>query len=1821
MSLNFNVDPYYDDFDAAKNFHRILFKPGFAVQARELTQSQTILQDQISKFGNGIYRDGSKVSGANITYDSNVVTGKLLSTSVDDIESYIGLFVVGATSGFVSKVIDVNIENFYIITKPVNVSNGQSFTSGETLNFFNTKTDALSSLKATVSPVYTSTLLTETTVTKTGVSGTYLQNKLSGSNIASGISVGDKIVISSQSNLTAIVIKIIDADNILISKNLIANLSSQNISVTSVASNRAMQISVDEGVWFTNGFFVRNDASSIVPDELNAFPSAIIGFEVNENIIDSFNDSSLLDPAIAASNYQAPGADRYKISFTIVSRPYVSDQTISNLTTEKFIELVRVNNGVIENLNNTPVYSEISKYIQQGIYDQSGDFIVNPFKLLINDSFSSESNFPASISAGKAYIYGKPVERIAPTNYKIEKSRDTTSLSEQLISTYYGNYVECRDIRGSFVNFKNGTQVELHKASYGAANANTIIGTAAVFNFDYDSGTANNTIYKVFLSEIALSNNAFANVSSLIIPGGSNNYTTVSFSANTVSPTTLNDELYDDLLFVMPQENLANITNADYITRRYYSAPSFVSGVFTINTSGPDEIFVGGSGSISSAERRQNYGVVVTSSSGNYTAGTFIPMDQANVTITINNSGTPQATINIGGNFSGSATIFATISSTNAQLKNKVLNTNGYSLVSANTLNETIELGYADIYQFKGVYELGNTISFMNTWSGSNTYSNTQSVIYNGKVYKSLTNSNLNNTPDTSLTNWIQLQNSLNNYVFDNGQKDNMYDHGTIRNISGVAKGNVVAVFDYFTHSGGLGYMTLNSYPVDYASIPTFTSKKYGVTRQLRDCLDFRPRRSDGVGTKIFDNFEIPAPFEDVYVDYAYYLSRVDKIVLYPNGQFRTLRGISSYENPVPPADIPGALTLFKLDIPAYTFTAKDVVNTPTVLRRYTMRDIGLLDKRISNLEYYTSLSILENEVSGMDVTDSTGQNLLFKNGFLVDGFTGSSVADVVNPDYAASIDKLEQLARPLFNSTIANYTVDTNQGTFKLTTGRENNKIFLSNNIITFSYTEVPLVFQNVASQIVKVNPFDVATFIGDASISPGSDIWYDTQSKPIINIVNQDQSAWIAAVNQTGNGSQWNDWQINWTGQSTDSIVNSGDTAQVTRNTQAIADVIASRGLQAAVSGGPIQVSSTQKVLSSEIVNVARSKKIQFNLRGLAPFTQINTFINGNQVNRYVRPTTPTGVYKVDITGAGTGYTNGNNQSIITVVGDCQVQAQLTANVSGGQIVSVQIVNPGFGYTSTPTIRVTGSNTSTAILTSNTTAYGSGVPLVTDINGFASGELTLPNDSFLKFPTGALSLEWSDSLLNPATSKSYARATFYSQGTLEVVETTVVSTRPPIIKPKPQTPVRPIDPPAPIIDETPVVVNNPSPTPSYDPLIIASLEAYDDGSNITKFILALSPTFIANNPGTYSWRVEQSMTNYADLSTKLNAVSGSLTAGSPSTTLSLTTPHPSGTLRIRISRSGFTDWVNEVGVNSRSSSAARLDSPLEVFGSPVTSIIQTVGTATTGTITVRNLSGSSVTVTPQLIERPTLAPDGRIWPASQTIIPYGSVSFGFSVSSPLQADVAFAWGFLADGYTGSYPTFRVEQLYRPAVATPLTVTETTDTTTTSNTTNTTTNVGGVEIITTNTTIDTTTTTNTTIDTSNTVFVSGGGTITTDIFDYATGTLNIIELVSSLTLSRIPQIDDNGADVIQNFGTTLVQELYDTLTSSIGNVPTFNDYAASADYYANMSLVYGSATAMNMLNTEINNSALNTLTDGSTSYSAGGIKLSDQLNDSTSLV
>ena len=69
MPINFNKTPYYDDFSEDSQFMRLLFQPGRAVQARELTQIQSLLQNQIDSIGRHIFKNGSTVVGGNITYD------------------------------------------------------------------------------------------------------------------------------------------------------------------------------------------------------------------------------------------------------------------------------------------------------------------------------------------------------------------------------------------------------------------------------------------------------------------------------------------------------------------------------------------------------------------------------------------------------------------------------------------------------------------------------------------------------------------------------------------------------------------------------------------------------------------------------------------------------------------------------------------------------------------------------------------------------------------------------------------------------------------------------------------------------------------------------------------------------------------------------------------------------------------------------------------------------------------------------------------------------------------------------------------------------------------------------------------------------------------------------------------------------------------------------------------------------------------------------------------------------------------------------------------------------------------------------------------------------------------------------------------------------------------------------------------------------------------------------------------------------------------------------------------------------------------------
>jgi len=107
LTTNFNQSPYFDDYDESKNYHRVLFKPAVAVQARELTQLQSILQNQVERFGSNILVEGTIVRGGNFVEENNLSYVKVLDIAYTptgtetstDVNAYVGMKAVGSQTG------------------------------------------------------------------------------------------------------------------------------------------------------------------------------------------------------------------------------------------------------------------------------------------------------------------------------------------------------------------------------------------------------------------------------------------------------------------------------------------------------------------------------------------------------------------------------------------------------------------------------------------------------------------------------------------------------------------------------------------------------------------------------------------------------------------------------------------------------------------------------------------------------------------------------------------------------------------------------------------------------------------------------------------------------------------------------------------------------------------------------------------------------------------------------------------------------------------------------------------------------------------------------------------------------------------------------------------------------------------------------------------------------------------------------------------------------------------------------------------------------------------------------------------------------------------------------------------------------------------------------------------------------------------------------------------------------------------------------------------------------------------------------------------
>ena len=102
ITINTNQSPYFDDFDDDKNYHQVLYKPSLPVQARELTTQQSILRDQVKKFGDHVFKNGSKVSGGELVLnlDYEYIKLKPQYNGVDiNVANFVGKTIVGTQTG------------------------------------------------------------------------------------------------------------------------------------------------------------------------------------------------------------------------------------------------------------------------------------------------------------------------------------------------------------------------------------------------------------------------------------------------------------------------------------------------------------------------------------------------------------------------------------------------------------------------------------------------------------------------------------------------------------------------------------------------------------------------------------------------------------------------------------------------------------------------------------------------------------------------------------------------------------------------------------------------------------------------------------------------------------------------------------------------------------------------------------------------------------------------------------------------------------------------------------------------------------------------------------------------------------------------------------------------------------------------------------------------------------------------------------------------------------------------------------------------------------------------------------------------------------------------------------------------------------------------------------------------------------------------------------------------------------------------------------------------------------------------------------------
>lgn len=919
INTDLNIAPYFDDFDIEKQFYKILFKPAYAVQARELTQLQTILQNQVEQFGDNIYQEGSIIKGCNFTNLSGLEFVKIKDGGGVDVLSYV--------SGKTTEII-AGIETEVDVVYELEAASGLKANIIAGARGFETRAPDLD------------TFFINYINTEASYVGSTPQKFTPGQ----GLKINRYKYIGSTLYST--------------------ELEVANVNVTQLPNptGKSFGIQVSQGVIFQKGHFLFSDDQTLIVSKYTDQPNDVsVGYEVVESLVTALQDSSLYDNANGSANENAPGADRLKLVPVLVAK----ETSVADLD-PAFFTLIRYQNGSAVQLRDVSQFNSIAEEMAKRTYEESGNYIVDRFKI----GFDRRNNdLTALIGKGTAYVKGFRVDTSGKQDFVIDQVSETSIQNNQATTIDYGNYVDVVDISGT---------VDLSYVKADLQNGGgSKIGEAFIRNI---------TPTRVYLFGVKMSGaNEFKNVEKIVGDSG-----VITIAVNSV----LKQAQKAPLIFPTGSLYLKETTDM-IVPVRAQESVSVTSDTITLTAAIGEDFAL-----------NQDDMVFVDASN------TLIPILSY---ATSNNNSTLTIDLDPAASSDPAGTLYYNKRLTDAApyAKEEV---QPYVKVNFTSAKTKYSLGFPDVYRILDVYD----------------------------------------STGTRYTDSFKLYPN---------HKDHYYDISYMEHISGrpLPPDGVLtiklAVFKVNSTTGEY-FFTINSYPIDdeIEVLPVGNIRSYdidvyrasnGQTYNLRNCYDFRPyvdrdgnvdytdTSASSAGTVTTDvgaytnsfsagSYIVPPINSNVISDIESYLSRIDLVTADSYGKISIVKGEEA-ETPAPGKISEDELVVAEIMIPGYpALSPKEAADSGKFecgikvknrgTKNYTMRDIEKIEKRIEGLEYYISLNQLEQQAENLLILDENGLTR-FKNGYIVDPFNDSLIANTEDPNYKAAIHFDRSILTPAVNT------------------------------------------------------------------------------------------------------------------------------------------------------------------------------------------------------------------------------------------------------------------------------------------------------------------------------------------------------------------------------------------------------------------------------------------------------------------------------------------------------------------------------------------------------------------------------------------------------------------------------------------------------------------------------------------------------------------------------------------------------------------------------------------------------------------------------------